>query len=139
MVDTDRDPQHPGSAGEGGQRSRPAGQHHLRLAHHSQYGNAGDKQDVQGEQRVWIHPDDAAERDIADGDAVRVFNDRGSFSGPAVVDDIVMKGLVMANVGHRQNKASGNTVNTITLDRHNQLGNSGVYSDNLVEVAKIVD
>jgi hypothetical protein len=54
-----------------------------------------------------------------------------------VLDDILMTGLVMANVGHWQNKASGSTVNSITADRHNQLGNAGVYSDNLVDVEKI--
>ena len=105
----------------------------------SQYGNASDKQEVQGEQRVWIHPDDAAERGIATGDVVKVFNDRGSFTGPAVVADIVIKGVVMANVGHWQNKASGNTVNVITSGEHNTLGKAGVYSDNLVDVAKVED
>jgi len=33
----------------------------------SQYGNASDKQRAQGEQRVFIHPADAAEREIAEG------------------------------------------------------------------------
>jgi len=74
---------------------------------------------------------------IKAGDIVRVFNDRGMFTGPAVLEDILMKGLVMANVGHWQNKATGNTVNSITLDQHNELGNAGVYSDNLVEVRKV--
>jgi anaerobic selenocysteine-containing dehydrogenase len=94
---------------------------------------------VQGDQRVWLHPEDAAARGINAGDLVRVFNDRGMFRGPAVLDDILMKGLVMANVGHWQKKASGSTVNSITLDRHNQLGQAGVYSDNLVEVMKVAD
>lgn len=97
------------------------------------------KQKAQGDQRVWIHPEDAAERGISDGELVRVFNDRGEFSGPAVVDDVVMKGLVMANVGHWQDKASGCTVNSVTADRHNEMGNAGVYSDNLAEVARIAD
>jgi hypothetical protein len=48
-----------------------------------------------------------------------------------------MPGLVMANVGHWQNKSSGSTVNSITADRHSTLGNSGVYSDNLVDVEKV--
>jgi anaerobic selenocysteine-containing dehydrogenase len=99
--------------------------------------DAADKQEVQGDQRVWIDPEDAAGRGIAAGDIVRVFNDRGSFSGSAVIDDILMTSLVMANVRHWQDKASGSTVNTITLDEHNQLGNAGAYSDNLVEVAKV--
>jgi anaerobic selenocysteine-containing dehydrogenase len=102
----------------------------------SQYGNASDKQSVQGEQRVFIHPSDAADRGIVAGEVVRVFNDRGSFTGPAVMAENLMPGVVMANVGHWQSKSSGSTVNAITADRHTTLGNAGVFSDNLVEVEK---
>ena len=105
----------------------------------SQYGNAADKQQVQGGQRVFIHPADAAEREIDEGDVVRVFNDRGSFQGPAAYESGLMPGLVMANVGHWQAKTSGTTVNAITADRHCSLGNAGVYGDNLVEVEKVVE
>lgn len=108
----------------------------------SQYGNAPDKQRVQGGQRVFIHPTDAAARAIAEGEMVRVFNDRGSFIGPAAYDLDLMPGLVMANVGHWQGAGSGasgssTTVNAITADRHCGLGNAGVYGDNLVEVEKV--
>jgi anaerobic selenocysteine-containing dehydrogenase len=104
----------------------------------SQYGNAHDKQRVQGEQRIFLHPDDAAERGIASGDQVQVFNDRGTFQGPAKIDDALMPGLVMANVGHWSSFSPGlSSVNSITLDQHCTLGNAGVYSDNLVEVAKL--
>ncbi|KUI38872.1 molybdopterin oxidoreductase [Mycobacterium sp. IS-1496] len=109
----------------------------------SQYGNAPDKQRVQGGQRVFIHPDDAAARGIAEGEMVRVFNDRGSFVGPAAHEPDLMPGLVMANVGHWQGAAPGTgsqtTVNAITADRHCGLGNAGVYGDNLVEVQKVAD
>lgn len=103
----------------------------------SQYGNAADKQKVQGRQQVFIHPTDAAERGITEGDMVRVFNDRGSFQGPAAYETGLIPGLVMANVGHWQGKTSGTTVNAITADRHCGLGNAGVYGDNLVEVEKL--
>ncbi len=103
----------------------------------SQYGNAADKQKVQGRQQVFIHPADAAERGITEGDVVRVFNDRGSFQGPAAYESGLMPGLVMANVGHWQGKSSATTVNAITADRHCGLGNAGVYGDNLVEVEKL--
>jgi hypothetical protein len=44
----------------------------------------------------------------------------------------------MANVGHWASSSPGvSSVNSITLDRHCTLGNAGVYSDNLVEVAKL--
>ncbi|KUI25461.1 molybdopterin-dependent oxidoreductase [Mycobacterium sp. GA-2829] len=103
----------------------------------SQYGNAPDKMRVQGGQRVFIHPDDAAARGITDGELVRVFNDRGSFVGPACCEPDLMPGLVMANVGHWQGGGSNTTVNAITADRHCGLGNAGVYGDNLVEVQKV--
>lgn len=105
----------------------------------SQYGNAPDKRAAQGELRVFIHPVDAAERQIADGDLVRVFNDRGAFEAPAVLDSGLIVGLVMSNVGYWQDKPSGTTVNAITSDRHCEFGNAGVYGDNLVEVEKMVE
>lgn len=105
----------------------------------SQYGNAADKQRAEGAQRVVIHPDDAVVRGIAEGEIVRVFNDRGAFQGPAVIDTAVMPGLLMSNVGHWQYMSSGSTVNTITADKHCGLGNAGVYGDNLVEVERIAE
>jgi anaerobic selenocysteine-containing dehydrogenase len=103
----------------------------------SQYGNDEAKQAVQGDQNVFIHPADAAERDIVGGEIVRVFNDRGTFSGPAVLFDALMPGLIMANVGHWQSNNSGSTVNSITSDRHSTFGRAGVFSDNLVDVEKM--
>ena len=104
----------------------------------SQYGNASDKQRVQGEQRIFLHPDDAAECGIVAGDLVQVFNDRGSFQGSAQLDDAVMPGLAMATVGHWASSSPGkSSVNSITSDLHCTLGNAGVYSDNLVEVTKL--
>jgi len=42
-----------------------------------QYANADSKKRVQGEQKVFLHPVDAAARSIEAGEHVRVFNDRG--------------------------------------------------------------
>jgi len=50
-------------------------------------------------QDVWIHPDDAARRGIADGQAVRVFNDRGSTVLPARVTDRIAPGVVSIKEG----------------------------------------
>lgn len=44
---------------------------------------------VAGREPIRIHPDDAAQRGIRDGDVVRVFNDRGScFAGAVVTGDL---------------------------------------------------
>ena len=46
-----------------------------------------------------LHPDDAAARGIADGDVVRVFNERGACLAGAVVTDEVRAGVVVLPTG----------------------------------------
>jgi anaerobic selenocysteine-containing dehydrogenase len=91
-----------------------------------------------GEQRVMIHPKDAAARSIRDGDYVRVFNDRGAFEGRAELSDDVMEGLAMANLGYWPSLTrNGSAVNATTSSRHCNLGGAGTQSDNRVEIARI--
>jgi biotin/methionine sulfoxide reductase len=54
---------------------------------------------VAGREPVRIHPDDAAARGIADGDLVRLHNDRGSCLAGAVVTDAVRSGVVQLSTG----------------------------------------
>lgn len=54
---------------------------------------------VAGREPIRIHPDDAASRGIADGDVVRVFNDRGSCLAGAVVTDGVRPNVVNLSTG----------------------------------------
>jgi anaerobic selenocysteine-containing dehydrogenase len=101
----------------------------------TQYANETPKQQRQGQQKVFIHPRDAAARAINAGDLVRVFNERGSFEAPAELTEDVMPGLVMANVGYWLNANRSDTaVNSISSDMSSEMGNAGSFSDNLVEV-----
>jgi len=52
--------------------------------------------DTEGEPTLQIHPQDAAARGIADGERVRVFNDRGEFALAARVTDRARPGVVVA-------------------------------------------
>lgn len=52
-----------------------------------------------GREPVRIHPDDAATREIADGDVVRVFNDRGCCLAGVVVSEDVRPGVVQLSTG----------------------------------------
>ena len=54
---------------------------------------------VRGREPVWIHPIDAAARNISDGDVVRLFNDRGSCLAGARVTDAIMAGVVKLSTG----------------------------------------
>ncbi|QNG55836.1 molybdopterin-dependent oxidoreductase [Pseudonocardia petroleophila] len=54
---------------------------------------------VGGREAVRMHPDDAAERGISDGDVVRLFNDRGACLAGARLDDGVRRGVVQLPTG----------------------------------------
>jgi biotin/methionine sulfoxide reductase len=54
---------------------------------------------VQGREPIWIHPDDAAARNIRDGDVVRVFNDRGACLAGAVVTPNVRRQVAILSTG----------------------------------------
>jgi biotin/methionine sulfoxide reductase len=54
---------------------------------------------VAGREPVRVHPEDAAARNIADGDVVRVFNDHGVCYAGAVVTDTVRPRVVNLSTG----------------------------------------
>jgi anaerobic selenocysteine-containing dehydrogenase len=92
---------------------------------------------VQGEPTVLIHPDDAAERGIATGDDVRVFNDRGSFVVKAKADKSVLAGVaVSAYGGWRMHTKSLSTMASLNPTAFADLGNAPTFSDTLVQIEK---
>jgi anaerobic selenocysteine-containing dehydrogenase len=104
----------------------------------SNYGNLP-AQTVQAgeEQAVLLNPNDAAQRGIVAGAAIRVFNDRGSFEAYATVSPDIMPGLVVAPSGywHRSNR-KGATVHALTPPAFADLGRAPTFSDILVEVGR---
>ena len=50
-------------------------------------------------QRLWIHPEDAAERGIKDGELAVVWNDRGEIRIPVKVTDRICKGVTALSQG----------------------------------------
>jgi anaerobic selenocysteine-containing dehydrogenase len=90
---------------------------------------------VQGEQAVTVHQKDAIERGIADGQYVRVFNDRGQFTALARISDQIAAGVVMAPMGAWAKNARGYaTVNAVTPFAFADLGNAPTFSDTRVEI-----
>ncbi len=54
---------------------------------------------IKGREPIWLHPEDAALRDVTDGDIVRVFNSRGAVLAGVVVTDRVVPGVVQLATG----------------------------------------
>jgi anaerobic dimethyl sulfoxide reductase subunit A len=87
---------------------------------------------------VWIHPADAAARGIEDGQAVRVFNDRGATILPARVTERIAPGVVSIKEGawFAPNEDGDDTrgcCNVLTADRSSPAGAS-TYNTNYVDI-----
>ncbi len=83
-----------------------------------------------------IHPRDAEPRHIADGQWVRIFNDRGSFQARAVVAESVKPGVVVSqSIWWNRYTPDGVNCNTTTSTALTDFGAGATFFDNLVEVA----
>ncbi|MCY4547990.1 MAG: molybdopterin-dependent oxidoreductase [Defluviicoccus sp.] len=71
---------------------------------------------VAGREAATIHPDDAGPRGIADGDVVRIHNDRGQCLAGARVSEAVRPGVVVLPTGAWYDPAEPGAIGT--LDRH---------------------
>ena len=86
--------------------------------------------------RLEIHPDDARARNLATGDIVRIFNDRGAFSATARVTDRARPGVVVApSIWWRKLAPGGENANAVTSQALTDLGRAATFYDCLVEVA----
>ena len=94
------------------------------------------KQKTQGDQFVLMNKANAEQRDINDGDKVKVFNDRGSYEGLVRITDDVNPGIVVSTLGYWRQLNEG-TVNSISSAEFANMGNAPTFSDNLVEVKKL--
>ncbi|WP_343676030.1 molybdopterin oxidoreductase family protein [Paraburkholderia heleia] len=92
---------------------------------------------TEGEPHVDLHPADAARREIADGDEVRVFNDRGSMRARARVTDRARSGLVVGlSIWWKKLAPDGRNANEVTSQALTDLGGSATFYDCLVEVER---
>lgn len=95
----------------------------------------------EGEAYCELHPDDAVARGVADGDPVRVHNDRGSIEVVARVSDDprVRPGMVIVPFGWTGSRTrDGRTVNVLTSDAPTEWGGGVAFYDTLVEVTRAV-
>jgi molybdopterin guanine dinucleotide-containing S/N-oxide reductase-like protein len=90
---------------------------------------------------LWINPKDAAARNIANGDVVKIHNERGGVLGGAYVTERIMPGVVYMDHGARYDAIvpgeldRGGAINTITPHNLTSRNATGmVVSSFLVEV-----
>lgn len=103
----------------------------------SSFVNVQSLRDTGGEPTLEIHAQDAAARGIADGERVRVFNDRGSFTLAARVTDRARPGVAVAlSIWWRKLARDGKNANEVTSQALTDLGRAPTFYDCLVQVAR---
>ena len=84
---------------------------------------------------LWIHPQDAASRQIRDGDAVRVWNEQGNVTLTACVTDDIIPGTVLApGLWWGKFSHDGHNVNRITPQGEADMGAGALFYDTRVWV-----
>ncbi len=90
---------------------------------------------------VYVNPADAAPRDLAEGDLVRVWNDRGATALPAHLTERVMPGVVMIFQGswyapRADGVDEGGSANVLTSLRPSPWAKGNTQHTSLVELTK---
>ncbi|MBI4562778.1 MAG: molybdopterin-dependent oxidoreductase, partial [Candidatus Rokubacteria bacterium] len=87
---------------------------------------------------VLLHPQDAVARGIADGELVRVYNDRGRAQFVARLTEDTRPGVaVIEGIWWHKFSPGGRGVNVLTADRVTDLGGGPALHSNLVEVTRL--
>lgn len=114
---------------------------HAKGRTHSIFGNSPER-----ERRMphvlWLHPDDAAVRGIANGQRVRVFNERGTLEITVKITEHIVRGVVAMPQGawyrpDEQGVDQGGCLNTLTRYQPTPLAKGNPQHTNLVEVAPV--
>ncbi len=94
------------------------------------------KMEARTSQKLEIHPLDAEARGINDGEAVRVFNDRGLIHLTAMINGDLPSGVVAGRLDWAKLTPDAVNVNALTSERLTDIGAGATFYSTLVEVAK---
>jgi len=114
---------------------------HTRARTHSVHHNNARLQKLEP-QRLWMHPADAAERGIAEGDEVLVYNDRGRIRIPVRLTERIMPGVTALSQGawydpDETGTDRGGSINVLTAQRPTPYARGNPQHTNLVQVKKL--
>ncbi|MET3109011.1 anaerobic selenocysteine-containing dehydrogenase [Oxalobacteraceae bacterium GrIS 2.11] len=104
----------------------------------STFVNVHSLRDTEGEPHLDMHPADARDRAIQDGDMARIFNLRGSMQARVRVTDKARRGLVVGlSIWCKKLAGDGQNANAVTSQRLTDMGGGATFYDTLVEVEKL--
>jgi anaerobic selenocysteine-containing dehydrogenase len=95
------------------------------------------KMEAHTSQRLEMHPEDAKARGMAEGELVKLFNDRGSLQLTVMLTESLPLGVVATRLDWAKLHLDGRNSNVLTSERLTDLGAGATFYSTLVEVAKI--
>ncbi|WP_027016226.1 molybdopterin-containing oxidoreductase family protein [Comamonas composti] len=105
----------------------------------SSFVNVQSLRNIEGRPLIELHPEDAAERGVSEGDLVRVFNQRGSYECAATLNGRARKGVVNGlGIWWRKMGHNGTNVNELTHQQLTDMGNGPSFYDCAVQVEALV-
>lgn len=102
----------------------------------SSFGNSAKHQRLEKMPILQIHPEDAARREVQDGDAVVVWNERGRIELTAKVTDAMLPGTVISQGLWWDGDGKKQRSNTLTSNRLSDMGNGATFFSATVEVKR---
>jgi anaerobic selenocysteine-containing dehydrogenase len=104
----------------------------------STFANIESLLEKEGEPYAEINPQDAKARGIAEGDIVRLYNDRGSYWCRAKITDRARAGVVNAlGIWWTKMTLGGTGVNHLTSQNLTDMGRAAVFYDCLIEIERV--
>jgi len=102
---------------------------------HSQFNNLKLIEQFSEKPLFYLHPIDAKDKYINEGDQVRVFNDRGELKGEVKIDFGLKQGCVLMTNGWWISQ--GGTVNFLSNGKETDMGYGAAFHDTMVNIEKI--
>jgi molybdopterin-containing oxidoreductase family molybdopterin binding subunit len=105
---------------------------------HSTFANMPMLKKFEPEPILKINPDDAAARGVTDGDAVRVYNDRGTVTVRSQIDADVRPGVLVLPEGHWVKDFRDGDPYSLTHELISATSENYAFYDTLVEVERVM-
>jgi len=102
---------------------------------HTAYAGVAFLRQREGAPLCVMHPQDAAARQLNDGQRVRLFNDRGSIGLMLRVADEIQPGVVLVPGQRPDEEAVSGTINLLCSDRYTDMGEGATYQSTWLDVA----
>jgi anaerobic selenocysteine-containing dehydrogenase len=103
----------------------------------SSFVNVKSLRDMEGEPLLEMHPQDATNRGIGNGDLVRVYNDRGAYQSKVSISERARLGVVHGlGIWWRKLGVDGCNVNQVTSQSLTDMGHAPTFYDCAVQVER---